>query len=211
VTSTHPAPGTSYGTVTMRPRPYFFCLARRPPGSLFVTPGWAVRCISSSGIVACHSRSYAVSVQTTRSHTMLWVGAVATAFAAFFFPHLEAVKNEDRPFWEFWPHDREGWILAPPVIAFTVALFALLGRWAWRPTAPGNRAAKVGLSCAVLGLAGVVAFWLSLPIIFGGMGLTLGLEGRRRASTAGSGRQALAAIIIGALAFVVGAGFWVLG
>jgi hypothetical protein len=142
---------------------------------------------------------------------MLWVGAVATAFAAFFFPHLEAVKNEDRPLWEFWPHDREGWILAPLVIAFTIALFAVLGRWAWRPTATGNRAAKVGLVCAVLGLVGVLAFWLSLPIVLGGLGLTLGLEGRRRASTEGGGRQALAAIIIGALAFVVGAGFWVLG
>ena len=146
-----------------------------------------------------------------RSHTMLWGGLVATAFAAFFFPHLEAVKNEDRPLWEFWPHDREGWILAPLVIAVTVALFALLGRWAWRPTAPGNRAAKVGLVCAILGLVGVVAFWLSLPIVLGGLGLTLGLEGRRRASTEGSGRQALAAIIIGALAVVVGAGIWVLG
>jgi hypothetical protein len=141
---------------------------------------------------------------------MLWGGLVATAFAAYFFPHLEAVKNEDRPIWEFWPHDREGWILAPLVIAFTVALFALLGRWAWRPTAPGNRAAKVGLVCAILGLVGVVAFFLSLPIVFGGLGLTLGLEGRRRASTEGSGRQALAAIIIGALAVVVGAGIWVL-
>jgi hypothetical protein len=142
---------------------------------------------------------------------MLWGGAVATAFAAVLFPHLEAVKNEGQPLWEFWPHDREGWILAPLVIAFTVALFAILGRWAWRPTARGNRVAKVGLVCAILGLVGVLAFWLSLPIVLGGLGLTLGLEGRRRASMEGSGRQALAAIIIGALAFVVGAGFWVVG
>jgi hypothetical protein len=175
-------------------------------------PGGFV-CVASSAdssLVARPIRSYARSVQTTQSHTMLWSGAVVTAFAAVFFPHLEAVKNEDRPIWEFWPHDREGIILVPIVIALTLALFALLGGWAWRTTAPGNRAARVGLICAILGLVGVLAFWLSVPIILGGLGLTLGLEGRRRAATDGSGRQALAAIIIGAIAFVVGTGFWVL-
>jgi hypothetical protein len=108
----------------------------------------------------------------------MWGGAAATALAAVFFPHLEAVKNEDRSIWEFWPHDREGMILVPLIIALTIALFALLGGWAWSATAASNRPAKVGLVCAILGLVGVLAFWLSAPIILGGLGLTLGLEGR---------------------------------
>jgi hypothetical protein len=140
---------------------------------------------------------------------MLWGAAALTALAAVFFPHLEAVKNEDRPFWEFWPHDREGMILVPLVIVLTIALFALIGGWAWSARAARNRPAMVGLVSAALGLVGVLAFWLSAPIILGGLGLTLGLEGRRRAGTEGRGRQALAAVVVGAVAFVVGAGIWV--
>jgi hypothetical protein len=101
-------------------------------------------------------------------------------------------------------------ILVPLIIVITIALFAILGGWAWSARAASNRPANVGLVCAILGLVGVLAFWLSAPIIFGGLGLTLGLEGRRRARTEGRGRQALAAIVIGAVAFVIGAGIWVL-
>jgi hypothetical protein len=148
--------------------------------------------------------------QVRPQKTILWAAAVATAFAAVFFPHLEAVKNEDRPVWELWPHDREGTILVPLIILITLVLFALLGRWAWSETDARNRPAKVGLVSGVLGLLGVLAFWLSAPIIFGGLALTLGVEGRRRAKTEGRGTQALAAIVLGAVAFVVGAGIWVL-
>ena len=142
--------------------------------------------------------------------TMLWAGAAVTALAAVFFPHLEGVKNKDTPIWEVWPHDREGLILVPLVIVLTIALFALLGGWAWNTKTKTNRPAKVGLVCAILGLVGVLAFWLSAPIILGGLGLTLGLEGRRRAGTEGRKGQALAAIVVGAIAFVTGAGIWVL-
>jgi hypothetical protein len=101
-------------------------------------------------------------------------------------------------------------ILVPLIIVITIALFAVLGGWAWSSRAASNRPAKVGLVCAILGLLGVLAFWLSAPIIFGGLGLTFGLEGRRRAGTESRGRQAFAAIVVGAVAVVVGAGFWVL-
>ena len=94
--------------------------------------------------------------------TILWRAAAATAFAAVFFPHLEAVKNEDQPVWEFWPHDREGTILVPLIILITLALFALLGRWAWSDTSARNRPAKVGLVCGLLGLVGVLAFGSAL-------------------------------------------------
>ena len=146
--------------------------------------------------------------QVRPQKTILWGAAAATALAAAFFPHLEAVKNKDQPLWEFWPHDREGLFLVPLIIVLTLALFALLGGWAWSATT-GNRPAKVGLVCGILGLAGVTAFFLSAPIIFGGLAVTLGLEGRRRAATEGRGTQALAAIVLGAVSFVVGAGIWV--
>jgi hypothetical protein len=148
-------------------------------------------------------------VEDTRlKKTMLWRGAAATALAAVFFPHLEAVKNKNQPLWELWPHDREGLLLVPLVIVLTIALFALLGAWAWNGAR--NRPAKVGLFCGILGFVGVLAFFLSAPIIFGGLAFTLGLEGRRRAKTEGRGTQARAAIALGAVAFLVGAGIWVL-
>jgi hypothetical protein len=142
--------------------------------------------------------------------TSLWAGAAVTALAAVFFPQLEAVKNEDQPLWELWPHDREGMILVPLVIVVTLALFALLGGWAWRAGSTSNRPARVGLVCGILGPVGVLAFFLSAPIILGGLAVTLGVEGRRRAGAEGKGTQALAAIVLGAIAFVIGAGIWVL-
>jgi hypothetical protein len=68
-------------------------------------------------------------------------------------------------------------ILVPLIIVLTVALFALLGGWAWSARAASNRPATVGLVYAILGLVGVLAFWLSAPIILGGLGFTLGLRG----------------------------------
>src|SRR5438093_2944317 len=100
--------------------------------------------------------------QVRRQKKILWGAAAATALAAVFFPHLEAVKNKDQPLWELWPHDREGLVLVPLIIVLTIALFALLGGWAW--SGAGNRPAKVGLVCGILGLVGVLAFFLSAPI-----------------------------------------------
>ena len=148
--------------------------------------------------------------QVRPKRTILWVGAAATALAAVFFPHLETVKNEDRLLWELWPHDREGMILVPLIIVLTIVLFALLGGWAWSESGTRNRPAKVAIVCGILGLVGVLAFFVSAPIILGGLAVTLGMEGRRRAATEGRGTQSLAAIVLGAIAFVVGAGIWVL-
>jgi len=143
---------------------------------------------------------------------MLWRGAVITAAAALFFPKIEAIRYHDRPVWQlvlfFVPSDVEGLILVPLVILIAVALFAFLGGWAWRDTGAHNRPAKVGLVCGFLGLAGVVAFFLSAPIILGGLAVTLGLEGRRRAGIEGRGAQALAAMVVGSLAVVVGGVIW---
>ena len=109
------------------------------------------------------------------------------------------------------PQDLEGVVLAPVVVLLTIALFGLVGRWAWQDDEGRNRPAKVGFGSSLLGLAGVLAFWLSAPIIFGGLGATLGMEGRRRMVTEGRGTLAAAAIGVGAVAFAVGAAIWVFG
>ena len=109
------------------------------------------------------------------------------------------------------PNDLEGVVLIPLVVALTVALFALLGGWAMRDRAGRNRPATVGLVCGVLGIVGVLAFFVSAPIVFGGLAVTLGVEARRRAEVEGRGGLAHAAIAVGAVAFTLGAALWGFG
>jgi hypothetical protein len=150
-----------------------------------------------------------------RTKTLLWTGAVVTAGAAVFFPRIQGIRDDGGSWWSlawfFVPQDVEGLILVPLVVLLTIALFALGGRWAWRDTGAGNRPAKVALASGLLGFLGVLAFFLSAPIIFGGFGVTLGLEGRRRRQTDGRGTLATAAIVISAAAFALGAGIWIFG
>jgi hypothetical protein len=148
-----------------------------------------------------------------RTKTLLWTGAVVTASAAVFFPRIQGIRDRDESWWRlawfFVPQDLEGVILVPLVVLLTIALFALVGRWAWKDTGAANRPAKVGLVVGLLGLLGVLAFFVSAPIILGGLGITLGLEGLRRRQTAGGGtRVAAAAIVVSAAAFVIGAAIW---
>jgi hypothetical protein len=147
--------------------------------------------------------------------TLLWVGAVITALAAIFFPRIQSIRERDGSWWNLaWfvvPQDLEGVILVPVVILLTLGLFALVGRWAWKDTDGRNRPATFGFVGSLFGFAGVVAFFLSAPIVLGGLGTTLGLEGRRRARTEGRGPLATAAIVIGILAVAFGAGIWVFG
>jgi len=143
--------------------------------------------------------------ETTRPARALWVGAGLTAIAAVLFPRLEAVKNEDVAIWDL---DGEAFVLGPLVVALTLALFAVLGRWAWRDQHRTNRPARVSSIVSPLGLLGVLVFFLSAPIILGGLGVTLGVEGRRRANEQGRGTRASIGVIVGAVAFVVGAAIW---
>lgn len=137
----------------------------------------------------------------------LWVGAAVTTAAVGLFPRLNAVINEDVPIWHLDPEAR---VLFPAILVISLLLFFFLGRWAWRDGSSGNRPAKVGFVCGILSIVGAVAFFLSLPIMLGGLAVTLGLEGLRRAPTRGKGRQARVAIGLGALGFVVGAAIWLL-
>jgi hypothetical protein len=145
---------------------------------------------------------------TSAAAGMLRRGAVLTALAAVLFPRLNAVLHEHQAFWQL---DTEAAVLIPAIIAATVALFALVGRWAVHHHGAANRSAKAGLTCAILALVGVVAFFVSTPIIVGGLALTLGLEGKQRAALNGKRRHAIAAIALGALAVLAGAGIWLAG
>jgi hypothetical protein len=144
---------------------------------------------------------------------LLWIGAAVTAAAAIFFPRIQGIRDRDESWWRLLtflvPQDTEGLILVPLVILLTLALFATIGRWAWNDVNARNRPAKVGFISGLVGLVGVLAFFLSAPIVLGGLAVTLGLEGRWRSETEGRAMVAAAAIAVGAVAFLVGAGIWV--
>ena len=88
-------------------------------------------------------------------------------------------------------------------------VFAAVGYPAWG--GERNRPALVGLVCGILAILGVVAFWLSVPIIFGGLAVTLGVEGMRRAPYLHRGRLASAAVVLGSLSVVAGGALWLAG
>ncbi len=100
----------------------------------------------------------------------------------------------------------------PYVIGFTLVMaglvFGLVVPWAEKRSQGlrTNRPAKAGLVSSILGLLTVVAFWSGLPIILGGAGVALGMAGQERAAEAGRRRLAMAAIIVGALAVLLGVG-----
>jgi len=150
--------------------------------------------------------------QAQRGRELLWWGAAATAATALFFPKIEGIRNHGRSPWQllifFVPLDVEGLILIPIIVAATFGLFWLIGGWAWRDAGGRNRPARVGWVCGALGLVGIVAFWLSAPIILGGLGITLGLYARRLVEFEGRNGEAIAAIIVGACAVLVGALMW---
>ena len=142
---------------------------------------------------------------TTRSTTRLWQGALATGVLAGLAPRVNAVIYDHERIWHL---DSEARVLFPVVVALPLVLAATLGLWAWR--GPRNRPAIVGLVLSIGALFGVVAFFVSAPIVLGGVAATLGVEGRRRAA-AGRGRMATIAVVIGILACLGGTALWLAG
>ena len=140
--------------------------------------------------------------------THLWWAGLLTLLAAVGFPrlndYLSSTENGGRL-------DREEAIFLIVIAVVTMLLFGLLGRWAVQAPADSGRPAKVGLVCSILGLVGILLFWVSAPIILGGLGATLGYVARRRRAVAGHGRMALAALVIGTMAAVTGMGIWLVG
>jgi hypothetical protein len=136
------------------------------------------------------------------SRSLLWRGAGLTAFAALLFPRLNAVMYDDERIWQL---DREAMVLAPLVVLVALGVFAAVGIPAWRGA--HNRPARAAVVCGVLGVVGVLAYWISAPIILGGLAVTLGVEGRRRAAEGRRG-EAVAGIVLGAIGVVLGAVLW---
>jgi hypothetical protein len=144
-------------------------------------------------------------VNTARSTTRLWQGALATGVLAGLAPRVNAVIYDHEHIWHL---DSEARVLLPIVVALPLLIAAVVGRWAWR--GEHNRPAVVGLVMAVLSVLGVLAFFLSAPIVLGGIAATLGLEGRRRADE-GRGGVATTAVVLGVIACLGGTALWLVG
>lgn len=134
-----------------------------------------------------------------------WRAAAATAFAAVLFGRLNAVLYDNERIYEL---DPEAAVLIPIVFVFALALFAVVSGRALRASGKTNRPARAALVCGMLAPFGIVVFWLSIPIILGGLALTLGAEGLKRSHAEGGRQRALAAMALAALAVAVNAVLW---
>ncbi|MDQ1627614.1 MAG: hypothetical protein QOI54_1358 [Actinomycetota bacterium] len=142
---------------------------------------------------------------TTRSAvptTRLWQGALATAVLAGLAPRVNAVVYDHERIWHLDPEAR---LLLPIVVALPFVVAATVGTWAWRGSR--SRTVHCALVLAVLAFLGILGFFVSLPIVFGGIAATLGLEARRRGAT----RGATIAIVLGLLACLAGTALWLFG
>lgn len=137
--------------------------------------------------------------------TDLWIGAGLTAFGALFFPRINAVIHDHERIWHL---DHEAAVLAPVVVVAALAAFALVGPWAW--SGRGNRPARAGLAAGIASIVGGIVVWICVPIIAGGLAVTLGLEGLRRADE-GRRRTAIVAVALGVVGVLGGAAFWLVG
>lgn len=144
-----------------------------------------------------------VSRPTTGSTTRLVQGAVATTVVAVLCPRVNAVIYDHERIWHL---DHEAAVLVPIVVVISLALFAVVGPLSLRGA--GNRPAVTSLAVGVVSIVGVLGFWLSAPIILGGLAVTLGLEGRQRG---GHRRAATAGLVLGALGVLAGAAMWLAG
>jgi hypothetical protein len=142
------------------------------------------------------------TTHSTVPTTRLWQGALATAVLAGLAPRVNAVLYDHDRIWHLDPEAR---VLLPIVVALPLVMAATVGMWAWRGSR--SRTARTALLLAALGILGVLGFFVSLPIVFGGIAATLGLEARRRGST----RGATIAIGLGLLACLAGTALWLFG
>lgn len=124
------------------------------------------------------------------------------------FPRLNAVIYQHVPIWRL---DSDARVLLPAVLLLSLLVFATLGRWAWRAGGHTNRPARVGLVTGVLGIIGVLVFFVGLPMLLGGLAVTLGIEGRLRAASEARLRSASLAIGPGLVAALIYAAIWLFG
>jgi len=138
----------------------------------------------------------------------IWWAGLLTLAAAVGFPRLNDYISQGENAGRL---DREEAVGLLVIAAVTVVLFGVLARWAVQAAPDSGRPATVGLACSILGLVGILAFYVSAPIILGGLGATLGYEARQRAPIVGHGRTALAALVIGGIAALIGIVVWLVG
>jgi uncharacterized membrane protein YhaH (DUF805 family) len=142
------------------------------------------------------------------ARTRLWWAGLLTLVAAAGLPRLNDYISPSENGGRL---DRAELIFLIVIAVVTVLLFGVLARWAVQAPPDSGRPARVGLVCSVLGLVGILAFYLSAPIILGGLGATLGYEARKRRVLAGHGRMAVAALVIGGVAALIGIVVWLVG
>jgi hypothetical protein len=147
----------------------------------------------------------APAATTFHPTTRLWQGALATGVLAGLAPRVNAVIYDHEHIWHLDPEAR---VLFPLVVALPFLLAATVGLWAWR--GPRNRPALAGLVLSGVAVVGVLAFFVSAPIVFGGVAATLGLEGRRRADE-GRAWMATTAVVLGLVACLAGTALWLAG
>jgi hypothetical protein len=139
-----------------------------------------------------------LDTRTTTSRAPLWTGAAVTAAAAVLLPRVNAVIYDHEKIWHLDPEAR---VMAPLVVVVTLVLFAAIGLPLWNRRGLATGALVVGIAS----LLAVVAFWVSLPIILGGLALTLG---RGCLSRGDSRMRARVGLTLGALGVLAGAALW---
>jgi hypothetical protein len=132
--------------------------------------------------------------------TRIGIGVAALAVAGMAVDHLL---------------DEDGGMAADPGgFALTVVVSLALAAFVFGRVVPQakaspervKRATKAGLVCGLLAVPAVVtSLWLGLPFALAGGAIALGLIGRKGRG----GRRATAAVVIGAIVLVLGAGTYV--
>jgi hypothetical protein len=130
-----------------------------------------------------------------------------TAAAAVLFPRLNAVLYDHERIYQV---DREAAILIPIIVLVTFGVFAVVCGRALRASAT-NTPATAGLASGIVAVISIVAFWISAPIVLGGLAVTLALAGLERAELEGGRRRALAGLMLGSVAAIAGAALWLAG
>jgi hypothetical protein len=133
--------------------------------------------------------------------TWIGVGAFALATAAMAVDHLVGTDPENE---DSFPVDPAAFFVS---VGLSALLVAFLFAWVVpRAKARRDDAARTAVQAAVCsGLAvvpGIAFLWLGFPLVLAGGGIALGLLGRRSERR----RLATAAVVVGAIVVVFGAG-----
>jgi hypothetical protein len=106
------------------------------------------------------------------------------------------------------PGDLPAFLLSSGVsVALAATLFGWLVPRTKASSAAADLAAKRGFVCGLLGVPSFVLLWLGVPFVLGGAGIALGLLG----FTGGRRRIATAAVVIGTIVVLLGAGAYIFG